>query len=288
MKKIRIIVLFIFFISFLACAFAQEPDLKIHFIDVGEGDSVLIEAPDGEAALVDAGNLISGYRVLEYLKKRNIQILDYLIFTHPHPDHIGGAFFVLQMIDVESIYDNGQDLTDIAKSIDMYRWYEELVRSSSNYKVLKAEDNLLLGDITLSVLWPPQPPIFSDFNANSLVMVLKYGKFRCLLTGDLTSVSERKLLEQGIDLKADVLKVGHHGAKDASCQEFLRSVSPRMAIISVNAANIRGYPSGEVVDRLNKGGIELYRTDRDGDVTLSVYQLKDDEYEIRIKKSKKR
>ncbi len=287
MKKIRISVLLVFFISFLACAFAQEPDLKIHFIDVREGDSILIEASDGETALVDAGNFVSSYRVIEYLKKNNIQSLDYLIFTHPHLDHIGGVFFVLQMIDVENIYDNGQDLAGgIVKSIDIYRWYGGLVRSSNNYKALKAGDGLLLGDITLSVLWPPQPSIFSDFNANSLVIMLNYRGFRCLLTGDLTSVGERKLLEQGINLKADVLKVGHHGAGDATCQGFLRAVFPKTAIISINASNIRGYPSAEVVDRLKKAGIKLYRTDRDGDIVLSIYQPDKGDSKIKVEKNK--
>ncbi len=286
MKRFRIFAIFLFFISLVVRISAQEPDLKIHFIDVGEGDSILIQASDGRAVLVDAGNLITGFRVVEYLKKRNIQNLDYLIFTHPDLDHIGGAFFVLQMIDVGNIYDNGHDLTNIAKSIGIYRWYEELARSSSNYKALKAGDNLLLGDITLSVLWPLQPPIFSDFNSNSLVIMLNYRKFRCLLTGDLTSVAERKLLEQGIDLKADVLKVGHHGAGDASCREFLGAVSPRVAIISVNAENMCGHPSEEAVSRLKKAIAELYRTDRDGDIILSIYQSEGQKLEIEVQKSK--
>ena len=270
MKKIRIFVLFLFFISLSGYLFAQEPDLKIHFIDVGEGDSILIETPDGKTALIDAGNLITGFRVVEYLRKNNISGLDYLIFTHPHPDHIGGAFFILPMMDAERIYDNGQDLTDIVKSVDIYRWYEKLVRNNRNYKVLKAKDRLLLGKITLSVLWPPQPLPLFDFNANSLVIMLKYGKFRCLLTGDLTIPGERKLLEQGVNLNADVLKVGHHGVNDASCQEFLNRVSPKIAIISVDAENIWGYPSAEVIQRLAGAGIGVYRTDRDGDILLSV------------------
>ena len=286
MRRIRIIVIFIFFIFLTVLTFAQEPDLRIHFIDVGEGDSILIEIPNGEVTLVDAGNLISGYRVVEYIKKIDIQILDYLIFTHPHPDHIGGAFFVLPMIDVKSIYDNGQDLIDLAKSVDMLRWYGELVRNHRYYNALKAEDSLSLGEVTLDVLWPPQPHIFSDLNANSLVMMLNYGKFRCLLAGDLTVEGERRLLEQGVILRADVLKIGHHGAGDASCQEFLSSVSPSIAVISVNQSNIRGYPSKSVIDRIEKAGIKLYRTDRDGDIILDIHQLEEGDFEIRVSKSR--
>ena len=286
MRKFLILVIFIFFISAAALVFAQESDLRIHFIDVGEGDSILIETPSGEAVLVDAGNLISGYKVVEYLKKSDIQNLDYLIFTHPHPDHIGGAFFILPMIDVKRIYDNGQDLIDLAKSIDMFRWYVQLVRNDSNYKTLKAEDSLLLGEVILDVLWPSHPSSFLDFNVNSLVMMLRYGGFRCLLVGDLTTIGEESLLEQGISLRADVLKVGHHGANDATCQEFLRSVSPKIAVISINESNIRGYPSKSVIDRIEKAGVRLYRTDRDGDILLDIHQLEEGDFEIKVSKGR--
>jgi competence protein ComEC len=286
MKKIRIFVLSVFFISVVVCAFAQEQDLKIHFIDVGEGDSIFIQAPDGENALVDAGNLISGYRVIEYLKENGIQNLDYLIFTHPHVDHIGGAFFVLQMLDVESVYDNGEDLTEVAKYSDISRWYEELVRGGKNYKALKAGESILLGKATLSVLWPPQPPAFSDFNANSLVIMLEYGNFRCLLTGDLIIPGERKLLEQGTDLKADVLKVGHHGNTDASSEEFLVEVSPRIAIISASAEETLGQAAEEVLEKFKDIGAEVYRTDRDGDIVLSIYLSKVGKPKINVEKSR--
>ena len=279
-------ILSLFFFIFLSVsAFAESRPLKIHFIDVGEGDSILIEAPNGEAALVDAGNLISGFRVTEYLKENDIQSLEYLIFTHPHLDHIGGAFFILQMLEIKNVYDNGEDLSEVAKSSDLYRWYETLVRREGNYRVLKAEDILSLGEVSLKILWPPRPFVLSDFNSNSLVIMLKYGKFSCLLTGDLTNIAEEKLLEQGITLKANVLKVGHHGAGDASSKEFLDEVSPQIAIISVHAENIRGYPSTIVLKRLQNMS-SLYRTDKQGDIVLTVFpegnfEIKSEIYEKR-------
>ena len=265
-------VIFLFFISLFVsvCLFAQEPDLKIHFIDVGEGDSILIEAPNGKTILIDAGNLITGFRVVEYLKENDIQNLDYLIFTHHDADHIGGAFPILQMMNVGEIYDNGHNLIGAAKSSDMYRWYEELARQDKDYRVLKAEDTFFLGEVVLKVLWPPQPLPFSDFNANSLVIMLEYGEFRCILTGDLTIPGERKLLKCNIDLKADLLKIGHHGAEDATSEEFLKAASPGLAVISVNNDNIRGYPSANVLERLRNAGIEIYRTDKNGDILLTV------------------
>ena len=272
MKKIRILSLsFIFFIFSSIFAFGQGTDsLKIHFIDVGEGDAIFIEAPNGQTALIDAGNLISGFRVVEYLKENNIQNLDYLILTHHDLDHIGGAFLVLQMMEMEKIYDNGDNLTGVAKSSDVYRWYEELVRGNKNYGVLKAKDSLSLGEVIFEVLWPTQPLPFSNFNPNSLVIMVKYGEFCCLLTGDLTFPGERELLKQDIDLKADVLKVGHHGADDACSEGFLKGVLPDLAVISVNKDNIRGYPSVKTLERLQNAEIQIYRTDKNGNIILSA------------------
>jgi len=250
--------------------FASDSLLEIHFIDAGEGDSILIKAPSGKTALVDAGNFITGLEVVQYLKKNNIYDLDYLIFTHPHLDHIGGAFFVLPMIGAGNIYDNGEDLSKIAKSEDVYRWYGDLVRKSSNYSILKAEDSLLLGEVELKVLWPNRPFISSNFNVNSLVIMVKYKAFRCLLTGDLTIPGEEELLKNKSYLEADILKVGHHGCDDAGSEEFLKAISPKISVISVDRDNIRGYPFPELLMRLEKLETRIYRTDQDGDIVIRV------------------
>ena len=268
MRKIWILLIFASFVIFTALA--NSPPLKIHFLDVGEGDSILIEAPNGEAALIDAGNLITGLDIVKYLEKNNIYELEHLIFTHPHLDHIGGAFFVLQMVGAENVYDNGENLLELAKRSDVYRWYNDLARKSNKYSVLRAGDSLSLGEVKLKVLWPSQPLIFSDFNANSLVIMVKYKTFKCLLTGDLTFPAEAELLKKESRLEVDVLKVGHHGFNDASSEEFLRAVSPKIAVISVNKGNIRGYPSQETIMRLKNMGIEVYRTDKGGNIVVYV------------------
>ena len=271
LKKMRKAWILLIFVSFIfSAAFADSRILKIHFLDVGEGDSILIEAPNGGIALIDAGNLITGSRVIEYLNKNNIYDLDYLIFTHPHLDHIGGAFPVLQMIEVKNIYDNGENLFALAKRSDTYRWYDDLVRKSNKYSALGAGDSLALGEVKLKVLWPPKPLIFSDFNTNSLIIVVEYRTFSCLLTGDLTSPAEAELLKKEGGLGADVLKVGHHGSADANSQEFLKAVSPKISVVSVNKDNIRGYPSSEVIQRLEKISSEVYRTDINGDIIIQT------------------
>lgn len=264
---------------------APEPGcLKIHFIDVGEGDSILIETPKGRSILIDAGNLITGLKVVEYLRKNGIKSLDYLIFTHSDADHIGGAFFVLQMLRVKNTYDNGEDLVQSGTSGDIYRWYNQLVRKNKNYRALRAKATLALDGVLLDVLWPPQKLLFPDPNNNSIVILLKYGKFRCLLTGDLGIPAERQLLEKEINLKADVLKVGHHGAGDSTCYEFLRRVCPKAAVLSVNRVNDRGYPAKEVTCRLGKEVKNLYRTDKEGDIVLSIFQRGSKSFEIKATK----
>ncbi|MBA7653968.1 ComE operon protein 3 [subsurface metagenome] len=269
MKRFWALVLLLFTFPFLSSLASSDGAGRIHFIDVGEGDSILIEI-EGKSALIDTGNLMSGPHLVKYLKGKGIEKLDYLILTHPHPDHIGGVFFILPALKVEKIYDNGQDLGGVRKTCAIYRWYEDLVRKRKNYAVLISGDSLTVGNLALEVLWPLEPPTSSDFNAFSLVIVVSHGSFSCLLTGDLTAPGERELLKRGVSLKAGILKVGHHGAKDATTEEFLEAVSPGIAVVSVDKDNFWGYPSARVLQRLKKAGVKVYRTDRDGDIVLSI------------------
>jgi len=272
MKKLFSLVLVLLILGFLRPSVSSDGASSVHFINVGEGDCILLKT-EGKTALIDTGNPISGPRVVKYLRDEGIKEVDYLIMTHPHPDHIGGAFFILPTLKVEKIYDNGQDLSSVRKTCEIYRWYEDLVRKRKGYCVLTSGDTLTLGNLTLEVLWPPGLPTSSDFNAFSLVIRVRGGGFSYLLTGDLTASGERELLKKGVSLKADVLKVGHHGAEDATTEEFLEAVSPVVAVISVDEANIWGYPSAGVLERLEKRGVKIYRTDRDGDIVLSMPEV---------------
>ena len=268
-------VCFILFLAFFLCGspiLSSAEDLKIHFIDVGEGESILIQTPQNNAILIDTGNLITGFKLVEYLKKNNINKLEYLILTHADLDHIGGAFYILQAIDIIKVCDNGQNLFEskMTKHSDIYRWYEELIRMHSGYDVLNRGDSFELNEVGLEVLWPPVQLVSSSFNPNSIVLMLNYKDFRCLLTGDLTTSAEKKVINQEADLKADVLKVGHHGAGDASSNELIEAVSPKISIISVNKNNIRDYPSEDVLQRLKESQSKIYRTNINGNIIVSV------------------
>lgn len=264
--KMKKLILIFFFIGCAAC-FAQDDGIKIHFIDVGEGEAILIQARD-ENALVDTGNILNGYKLAGYLKENNVKAIDHLIITHPHLDHMAGVFFIMPKFTVKRTYDNGSGLTNSDNSL--FSYYEKIFRSKENYRVLKEGDVIKLGELTLAVIWPPAKSLSGDFNYNSLVIMLNYKNFRCLLTGDINNAAETELLKRKINLGADVLKVAHHGANDATSRDFIKRVRPKFAIISVDNNNKRGYPAESVLDLLEAQNIKTYRTDKNGSVLIEV------------------
>jgi beta-lactamase superfamily II metal-dependent hydrolase len=271
MKK-KILGLSIIFFLVLAsplCAVAADI-LRIHFIDVGEGDSILIEAPNGKTALVDTGNPISGYKVVEYLKKNNIDNLDYLILTHPHYDHIGGVFFVAQMLKANYVCDNGQDLLNTGAESGLHHFYAKLIRSRKDYRALKRGDVINLDGVTIRALWPYEAKKTNELNYNSLVLMVEYNGFRCLLAADITAAAEEELRQRDINLKADILKVAHHGSSDSNSQDLLKAASPKICIISIDKDNINGYPSSEVIERLNAITPKTFFTYKNGTIIVSV------------------
>jgi len=267
--KFLAIFLIILICSSVGCS-ADEIYFTVHFIDAGEGDAILIKTEPGQSLLIDTGNLITGRRVCDYLKENGVEKLSYLILTHPHLDHIGGAFYVLQEYDVGQTFTNGEDIGRRKEKQDPYRWLQELMASRTKRGALSAGDLLRLGEVNLRVLSPSSPSPFSGINANSIVSMIEYKNFRMLLMADATDATERYLLKQGSNLKSDILKVAHHGHNDASSPEFIRAVSPSLSIISVNKDNSRGYPSKAVLELIKASGSMLLRTDRDGDVVVKV------------------
>jgi len=254
--------------------YGKNESITIHFIDVGEGEAILVETDNGKNILIDTGNIISGYALVTYLQKIHVTSLDYLILTHMHPDHIGGSFFVAQMLDVKNIRDNGEDISQDAVSPDLYdslyHWFNTLIRKNKNWDLLNAGDSFFVDDVNIAVLWPPQPFPFPGSNPRSLVLMLQYNDFKILLAGDVPSYVEEELLKKGYDLNAHVLKVGHHGHHDATSEEYVKAVSPAVSIISINKNNIRGYPSSQVIARLQKHHSDIYKTYDDGTIIIKI------------------
>lgn len=241
----------------------ETTKLKVHFIDVGEGDSILIET-DGKYMLIDAGENDKSQVVISYLDNLGIEKLDYVIATHPHSDHIGG------MADVIRHYKIGKVIMPNATHTS--KTYENLLDTISDkgLKITKAKvgQEYSLGDASFVIL-APKSSDYDSLNNYSVAIKLTYGKNSFIFAGDAETVSENEMLQNdGLDLDADVLKLGHHGSSTSSSDKFLDAVSPDIAVISVGEGNQYGFPHDEVLQAINKRKIKLYRTDKQGTIIL--------------------
>ncbi|MDH5637179.1 MAG: MBL fold metallo-hydrolase [Nitrospinota bacterium] len=274
----RIIAVCAFACITLSCATirpstAPSPRLLLHFIDVGEGDAILLQWIGRKPAwiLVDTGNPVTSHLVLEYLRKAGAEELNAIIITHPHMDHAGGLFQIAQSMKVRAIYDNGEDPWSNGAPNNFYRWYAGFTRARPTYQALEAGANIPLGEAELEILWPPAGGFAHEhINARSLVILVRFGQFRALLAGDLVAPAETALARSGADVSAHILKAGHHGAQDAGSIEFLEKVAPQVVVVSVDRGNINGYPSSKFLERIEAVGAKTLRTDMDGDIVIEA------------------
>lgn len=236
--------------------------LEIHFIDVGQADSIYIDA-DGESMLIDAGNNGDADTVVNYIKDQDKLKLTYLFATHPHEDHIGGMDAVVKSFEIGSIY--------MPKATTTTKTYEDVL-NAIKAKGLKIKTptpgtSFKIGNATCTIL-APNGSGYKDLNNYSIVLKIQYGDTSFLLTGDAEDVSENEMLNKGYDVKADVLKLGHHGSSSSTSSKFLDKVSPKYAVISVGKDNDYGHPTKETMDKLKSKGIPVYRTDENGTIIL--------------------
>ncbi|MFZ0064232.1 MAG: ComEC/Rec2 family competence protein [Pyrinomonadaceae bacterium] len=284
-------------------------ELQVHILDVGpiNGDSILIISPTGTTVLVDAGDTGKGKVVLEALQRYKVQQIDYFIATHPHPDHLGGADEVIKGTKVLNVIDNGLEPTlpaslaaqakatpaPVAKrqqgkqktdrrpaSVKFFDEYQDAVlQSGARHEKAEVGRTIDLGGGARLTIIGPGVPAFTkeqmkgggnEPNANSLVARLDYGSFSLLLPGDAEEQTEHRLLTKDLNLRADILKVSHHGSKYASAADYLERVKPKVAIISCGEWNRYGHPAQVVLDRLKAADIKLYRTDLQGEITITT------------------
>ncbi|NPB08775.1 MAG: MBL fold metallo-hydrolase [Thermodesulfobacteria bacterium] len=243
------------FLFLLASLPVEAEELKVYFLDVGEGEAVYFETPHGQRLLLDTGNLITGYRVACFLAGRGVKGLSRLIVSHAHPDHAGGIFLLLRVLRVDRLHDNGGPLPDGP----FYRWYAALLRHDPRYGPLEAPQEFVLDGVRFRVLWP-RAERRGDLNADSLVLKVSWRDVSFLFMADAHQETERALLSAGEDLRAQVLQVGHHGARDATSRAFLQAVSPRWAVIPVGRDDPYGRPHPEVLRRLRSQGVRVLRT----------------------------
>ncbi len=249
---------------------ASGNDLKITFFETDRGDMILVQTPNGNSALIDGGrDPFGAIRKLDAALPFWDRTLDVLIVTHPDADHIGGLQAVIERYDVAMI---AEVPTEHASTVHAAwrRAIDELPESSvalSPGSLIALDD-----DVTLEVLSGGRPFPDATINDASLVMMLRYGDASVLLTGDITSLVERRLLDSGHDLSSTVLKVPHHGSDTSSTQPFLDAVDPEIAIVQVGTDNRFGHPTDEVMARLNDsiGNESVFVTSRHGDVTITT------------------
>lgn len=236
--------------------------LKVHYIDVGQGDSEFLELPNGQTMLIDAGNPENGSDIVSYIKGLGHSKIDYLIATHPHSDHIGGMTTVVNSLDIGKIY--------MPKVAQTTKVYENLLTSisSKGLKVNTAKSGINLlkaGKINIDMI-APCASSYQDLNQYSAVIMITYGDNRFLFMGDAGNVSEAQITA---NVKADVIKVGHHGSNTASSESFLKKVSPKYAVIEVGKGNSYGHPTSATLTKLQNIGAQIYRTDKDGTIVFT-------------------
>ena len=299
-------------------------ELQVHVLDVGpiEGDSILIISPTGKAALIDTGDTGKGKLVLDALKRYQVERLDYFIATEPHSDHIGGADEVLNGVKVGTVIDNGVDLSTPAPEAAaspkgkgakakatptppplkkgavtaFFDKYQAAVKQSgAQYEKAQPGKKYDLGGGAILTVIAPSEPFFTkeqmkaggnEINANSIVLRLDYGDFSMLFMGDAEAQTEQRLLSKDVELKANVLKVAHHGSKYATSEEFVKRVKPEAAIISDGAWNRYGHPAQAMLDRLKAANAKVYRTDLQGEITITTKGKLDSAHFYEIKPAK--
>ena len=240
----------------------QKGMLNVHFLDVGQGDSIFIELPDEKTMLIDAGENYHGAGIKNYIGDCGYSKIDYLVATHPHADHIGSMPYIVRNMDIGSVY--------MPKAAANTKTYENLLESISDkgLKITSAKAGLTIAkdsDYTINVVAPVT--IDEDnLNNSSAVIKLTYKDNTFLFTGD----AEKKELETiNSDISADVLKVGHHGSTTSTTEEFLDEVKPSYAVISAGEDNSYGHPHRETLDLLEEFNCKIYRTDIDKTVVFS-------------------
>ncbi len=239
-------------------------NLTVHFLDVGQGDSVLIEYHN-KAMLIDAGESDQGEVVSDYLHDQGVSTLDYVVATHPHSDHIGGMNDILNNFKVEHFVDSGyphttQTYENMLTTIDEKNIPFEVAQAGQTIDFDPAVDIQVLN---------PTTTYSDELNENSVVLKVIYGETSFLLMGDAGLETEEKIMKAGYDVDADILKVGHHASRSGSGATFISAVSPEISVIEVGAGNDYGHPHAEILDRLQKAS-KVYRTDLDGTISVTT------------------
>lgn len=243
----------------------EDGEVIYHFIDVGQGDAILITTPDGNM-LIDTSVQSARDELDKYLAAAGVTDIKYLVLTHPDADHIGNADHIILNYNVENVV-----LTDHVSTSKTYeRMLDAIEEKNVNTIIPNSGDVITLGALTNTVIAPNDD--YGDPNEMSIVIKSVYGNTSVMLTGDAEVESEEDIVKKWstTTLKSDILKVGHHGSTTSTTDAFLAAVDPEFAVISCGEGNTYGHPHDEIVEKLTKKGIRIYRTDTDGSIIFKT------------------
>ena len=269
MRITRHIAVFLTILALTVSACTPQPrpssqNLTVHFIDVGQGDAILLDIGTTEV-LIDGGERNRG--AAEYIRPYVDGPLDVMVATHSHTDHIGGLIDVLSRYKVDSVWLNGENATTAT-----FKTFMNAVNfEGAGVRHVQRGDTIRAGNLTFVVLNPGMPPA-GDPNNNSIVLNLRYGDIDFLFTGDAENMTEAKLLVQSVVPvpDVDILKVGHHGSRTASSPAFLDFIKPEVAVYSAGTGNTYGHPHRQTIIALNDIGAKIYGTDVHGTVVITT------------------
>lgn len=234
--------------------------LKVHYLDVGQGDSIFIELPNNETMLIDAAESYQSENIINYLKNLNYQKIDYVIGTHPHTDHIGGLKDIINTFEIGKIY--------MPKVVSTTKTYENLLMAikEKNLKIntAKAGTSIIDTDALKINILAPNNSTYTELNNYSVVTKITYGTTKFLFMGDAEKLSENEIKE---NVTADVIKIGHHGSNTSSSIDFIKKVNAKYGIISVGLNNKYNLPKEETITNWENSGTKIYLTSINGTIT---------------------
>jgi competence protein ComEC len=249
--------------------YVPSSEFQVSILDIGQGDAILLEAPTGQVILVDGGPDKTVLRrlgeELPFWERR----IDLLVLTHPHEDHLAGFNSILDRYTVGGVMITGVE----AKSQAYEHFLETINQKKIPLLVAEKSFNLVFGEMRLEILYPQvsfKGNRIPNLNNSSIILRAVYREFEMLLTGDAEEIEEKAILASGVNIKADVLKAGHHGSETSSSEDFIKAVNPKLVVISSGQGNSYGHPSPRTLKRLERLAIPIRRTDQEGSIHLNT------------------
>lgn len=244
----------------------EDYDMNVHFLNVGKADCIYINFK-GHNILIDAADKEPNAVVTEYLKNNDVKTIDMAFISHPHRDHIGQMAQVIDEFEIKKFFEPEIPNSQIPTGVTYEKMLKALSKKNVEAKTIKAGENFEMAGLKVEVLGPVNHG--NNLNNNSIVLKMTYSDVSFLFMGDAERLEEADILKAGYNVKADVLKVGHHGSKTSSSEKFLKSVSPKYAVISVGPDK-SNLPKEEIIKRLGKYSEKIYRTDVKGNIIIST------------------